>query len=139
MFKTTPTQSAENLLLDMAENAEVDSGTSSTTRSTKNLSASVDMGEDVEVGEGDDGDNETVKKSPFFKKRNGPMGYLTPLCFNADNALFAKRQVSPDSLWPLLKLSVKDIIGKAIKQSSCWATQSFNSNRSANFFEPNYV
>ena len=45
----------------MAEDAEVGSGTSSTTRSVKNLSASVDMARDAEVGEGNGGDNKTVK------------------------------------------------------------------------------
>ena len=50
----------------MAENAEVDSKTSSTTRSAKNLSASVDMTENAEVGgNGDGGDDETVKKITF--------------------------------------------------------------------------
>ena len=78
MLKTTPSQSAENLPSDMAEDAEVGSGTSSTIRSAKNLSASVDMAEDAEVGEGDGCDDETVKQSPF-KKPNRPMGYLTSL------------------------------------------------------------
>ena len=36
------------------------------------------MAEDVEVGgNGDSGDDETVKKSPLSKKPNGPTGYLT--------------------------------------------------------------
>ena len=77
--------------MDKAEDAEVGSGTSSTTRSAKNLSASVDMAEDAEVGKGDGGDDETVKRSPLFKKSNGPMGYLTFLRSDADSALFAKR------------------------------------------------
>ena len=46
----------------MAKNAEVDSGTSSTTRSAKNLSASVDIPEDAEVGESDDDNDETVER-----------------------------------------------------------------------------
>ena len=65
MLKMTPTLSAKNLLSDMAEDAEVGSGTSSTTRSAENLSASVDMAEDAEVGESDGGDNEMVKKITF--------------------------------------------------------------------------
>ena len=46
----------------MAENAEVDSKKSFTTRSTKNSSASIDMGEDAEAGKGDGGDDEMVKR-----------------------------------------------------------------------------
>ena len=83
MFKTSPTQSAENLpsSIDGAEDAEIGSGTSSTTRSAKNSSASVDMAEDAEdaeVGEGDGCDDETVKQS-LSKKLNVPTGYLTSL------------------------------------------------------------
>ena len=40
MLKTTPTQLAQNSPLDMAEDAEVESGTSSTTRLAKNFLAS---------------------------------------------------------------------------------------------------
>ena len=75
----------------MAEDAEVGRRTSSTTRSAKNLSASVDMAEDAEVGEGDGGDDETVKRSPLSKKLNGPIGYLTSLCSDADSAPFRKK------------------------------------------------
>ena len=57
----------------MAEDAEVGSGMSSTTRSAENSSASVDMAEDAEVGEGDGGDDETVERSPS-KKPNVPIG-----------------------------------------------------------------
>ena len=64
--------------MDGSENAEAGSGTSSTTRSAENLSASVDTPEDVEVGEGDGDDDETVKQSPS-KKPNVPTGYLTSL------------------------------------------------------------
>ena len=47
---------------DIVEDAEVGSGTSSATRSAKNLSASVDMAEDAEVdGNDDDGDDESQK------------------------------------------------------------------------------
>ena len=61
----------------MAEDAEVGSETSSTTRSAKNLLS--DMAKDAEVGgNGDGGDDETVKKSPS-KKPNVPIGYLTSL------------------------------------------------------------
>ena len=64
----------------MAEDADVGSRTSSTTRLTKNLSVLVDMAEDVEVGESDSGDNETVKQS-LFKKLNVSTRYLTSLHF----------------------------------------------------------
>ena len=36
----------------------------------------MDMTKNAEVGEGDGGDNETVKRSPLSKKLNGPIGYL---------------------------------------------------------------
>ena len=62
--------------MDGAEDAEIGSGTSSTIRSAKNLSPSVDMAEDAEVGEGNGGDNEMVERSPF-KKPNISTGYLT--------------------------------------------------------------
>ena len=74
----------------MAEDAEVGSRTSSTNRLANNLSTSVDMAEDAEVGEGDGGDNETVKRSPS-KKPNIPIEYLISLRSDADSALFAKR------------------------------------------------
>ena len=52
--------------MDRAENAEVGNGTSSITRSASNSSASVDMAKDAEVGgNGDGGDDETVKKITF--------------------------------------------------------------------------
>ena len=76
--------------MDGAEDAEVDSGTNFITRSAENLSASIDMAEDAEVGEGDGGDDETVERSPS-KKPNVPMGYLTSLRSDADNTPFAKR------------------------------------------------
>ena len=57
---------------DMAEDAEVRSGTSSTTRSAKNLL--LNMAKDAEVG----GDDETVKRSPS-KKPSRPTGYLISL------------------------------------------------------------
>ena len=99
MLRTTKIKSAKNSLSDIAEDAEVDSKTSSTTRSAKNLSASVDMAEDAEVGKRDGDNNETVKRSSLSKKPNGLMGYLTLLCSNADNAPFVKkRQVFPNSL-----------------------------------------
>ena len=76
----------------MAEDAEVGSRTSSTTRSAENLSASVDIAEDAEVGgNGDGGDDETVERSPLSKKSSGPMGYLTSLRSDADSAPLAKR------------------------------------------------
>ena len=62
----------------MAENAKVDSKTSYTTRLSKNLSASVDMAEDIEVGKGNDGYDEIIKQSPS-KKPDVPTGYLTSL------------------------------------------------------------
>ena len=50
----------------MAENAEIGNGTSSITKSAKNLSTLVDMAEDAKVGgNGDGGDDETVKKITF--------------------------------------------------------------------------
>ena len=50
----------------MAEDAEVGSATSSTTRLAKNSSASVDIAEDAEVGgNGDSADDETVEKITF--------------------------------------------------------------------------
>ena len=75
----------------MAEDVEIGSGTSSTTRSAENLSATVDMTEDAEFSEGDSGDDETVKRSPLSKKPNGTIGYLTCLRYNADSVLFGKR------------------------------------------------
>ena len=89
MLKTTPTQLAKNLPSDIAENAEVRSGISFTTKSAKNLS--LDMAEDAKVGgNSDGGDNETVKKSPS-KKSSGPMAYLISLRSDADSSLFKKR------------------------------------------------
>ena len=57
------------------ENAEIGSGTSSTTRLAENSSALVDIAEDAEVGKGEGGADETVKRSPS-KKPNVLMGYL---------------------------------------------------------------
>ena len=76
--------------MDRVEDAEDDSRMSFITRSAKNLSASVDMAEDTQVGEVDGGDNKIVKKSPLFKKPKVPTRYFTFLCFE-------KRWVSPDS------------------------------------------
>ena len=79
MLRTTPTRSAENLpsSMDGAEDAEVRSGTSSTTRSAKN--SPLDMAEDAEVGgNGDGGNDKTVERSPS-KKPSVPTGYLTSL------------------------------------------------------------
>ena len=115
----------------MAEDAEVGSRTSSTTRSAKNLSALgtwlrmlrlVAMVMVVII--------KWLKDHLFSKKPNVPMEYLTPLRSNADNISFKERWVSFNSFWPLLKLSVKGTIGKAIKQSSCWATQGSHPNQS---------
>ena len=88
MFKTSPTQSAENLpsSIDGAEDAEVRSGTSSTTKLAKNSPS--DMAEDVEVGgNGDGGDDKMVKKSPLSKKPNKPAGYLISLHSRKDEFL----------------------------------------------------
>ena len=62
----------------MAEHAEVGSGTSFTTKLAKNLSASVDMAEDAEVGgNGDGGDDETVEKITFQEvERTYRVSYL---------------------------------------------------------------
>ena len=110
MLRTTPTQLAKNLPLSKngAKDTKLGSGTSLTTRSPKNMSASVKIIEDAEVGKGDGGNDEIVKRSPLSKKSNIPTGYLTFLHSK-------KRCVSLDSFWPLLKLSVKGIIGKIIK------------------------
>ena len=90
IFKTTPNQSAENLSLDMAEDAKVESGTSSIARSDKNSPR--DMAEHAEVGgHADGGDDKTIKRSFLSKKPNGFIGYLTPLRSNADSAPFEKR------------------------------------------------
>ena len=77
MLKTTPTRSAENSpsSMDRAEDAEVGSGTSSTTRSAKNSPS--DMAEDAEVGGNDDGGDDKTVERPPSKKPNVPMGYLT--------------------------------------------------------------
>ena len=141
MLKTTPTQSAKNLPLDMAEDADVGSETSSTTRSAKNSSASMDMAEDVEVGEGDGGDDETVKRSPS-RKSSGPTEYLTFLHSNADSAPFAKRWVFLDSFgydWgselealpKWLRAKFAGLLAQKYKeQSSCRAMQGSHPNQS---------
>ena len=95
-----------------AEDAEIGSGTSSTTRSAKNLSVSVELAKNAEVGWGDGGDDETVKKLPLSKKPNVPIEYPSSLYSE-------KIWVYLNSFWPFLKLSVKGIIRKAIKQNSC--------------------
>ena len=62
----------------MAENAGVESKTSSTTRSAKNSLSN--LAENTEVGDnGNSGDNETVKISSFSNKPNIPIGYFTSL------------------------------------------------------------
>ena len=53
--------------------------TSSITRLSNNLSASIDKAENAEVGEGNSGDKEIVERSPS-KKPNVPTGYLNFLC-----------------------------------------------------------
>ena len=63
----------------MAEDTKVDSGTSSMTRSAKNLSISMDMAEDAEVGEGGGSKDKTVKRFPLSKKPNVPTEYLISL------------------------------------------------------------
>ena len=74
----------------MAEDAKVRSKTSSIIRLAENLP--LNMAEDAEiVGNGDGGDNETVKRSPLSKKSNGPMRYFTSLRSDADSVPFAKR------------------------------------------------
>ena len=78
MLKTTLTQLAGNLPLDMAENVKVGSGISSITRSAENSSASMNMAKNAELGEGDNGDDKMVKQS-LSKKPNLPTGYLTSL------------------------------------------------------------
>ena len=92
MLKTILNQSAENFpsSTDGANNAEVGSGISSTTRSDENLPSN--MAKDAEVGgNGDGSDDETVERSPLSKKLNGSIGYLTSLRSNANSASFAKR------------------------------------------------
>ena len=74
----------------MAKDAELGSATSSTTRSAENLP--LDIAEDVEVGGNSDGsDDETLERSPLFKKLNRPMGYLTSLRSDVDSTSFTKR------------------------------------------------
>ena len=63
----------------MVQDAEVSSGMSFATRSAENFSASVNMTDDAEFGEGDGGDDKTVKRASS-KKPNIPMRYLTSLC-----------------------------------------------------------
>ena len=81
MLKITLTQSAKNLPSDMAKATKVNSGTSSTTRSAKNLSALVDMAEHTKVGKDNGSDDKTVKRSPFSKKPNVSIRYFISLCF----------------------------------------------------------
>ena len=57
----------------MAKDIEIGSGTSFTSRSANNLSASGEKAEDAKVGESDVGDDKTVKRSRF-KKPNVPIG-----------------------------------------------------------------
>lgn len=86
MLKTT--RSAKNLPSNMAENAEVGDGTSSTIRSAENSSASVNVAEDAEVGSGGDGGgDETVERSPPSKKSNVPTRYFTSLRSNTGSVL----------------------------------------------------
>ena len=73
----------------MAEDAEVGSGTSFTTRLAENLPS--DMAEDAEIGgNGNSGNDEMVKRS-LSRKLSGPMEYFISLRSNADSALFEKR------------------------------------------------
>ena len=92
MLRTTTIRSAGNSPLDMAKNAEVGSGTSSTTKSAKNSSVSrtwlkmLRLMVMVMVM--------MMKQSKdhlFSKKPNVPAGYLIFLRSNADSASFAKR------------------------------------------------
>ena len=63
----------------MAEDAEIESGTSFITRSDKNLLS--DMAENAEVGSNSGrNDDKTVKRSPLFKKLNRLTGYFIFLC-----------------------------------------------------------
>ena len=77
MLITTSSRSVENSSLDMAEDAEVGSGTNSTTISVENLLSSIDMAEDVQVSEGNDSNDKTVEKSPFSKKPHVLIEYFT--------------------------------------------------------------
>ena len=62
--------------MDGAEEPEVGSETSSTTRLAKNLPSN--MAENIKVGSnGDNGDDEIVKRSPFSKKPNVFTEYST--------------------------------------------------------------
>ena len=55
----------------MIKDAEVENGTSFTTRLVQNLSMSVNMLKNADVNEGgNNGNNEIVKRSTFFKKTN---------------------------------------------------------------------
>ena len=63
------------MLLEITEDTELGSKTSSMTRLAKNSSLLVDIAEDVEVGEDNGGDDETVERSLLFKKPNVPTGY----------------------------------------------------------------
>ena len=74
----------------MAEDAKVDSGISSTTRSVKHLLALVHMAEDAEISKGDASDNEMDKRL-YFKKSNILIRYLIWLRPDIDSALFEKR------------------------------------------------
>ena len=62
--------------MDGAEDAEVGSRTSSTTRLAKNLSASMDIAEDAKVGENDSGNNKMVKNHLFPKSQMDLQGIL---------------------------------------------------------------
>ena len=91
----------------MIENAKVGSRISSTPKSTRNLL--LDITEDAEIGgNGDDNDDKTVQSSLFYKKSNVYTRYLISLHFK-------KRWVSSNSFEPLLKLSIKATIRKALK------------------------
>ena len=92
MLRTSLNQSAKNSpsSIDGTEDADVGSGTSSITRSAKNLPSN--MAEHAKVGgNSDGGDDETVEKSPLSKKLNRLMEYFTSLCSDADSAPFKKR------------------------------------------------
>ena len=68
------------MLTHKAEHAEINSKTSSITKSAENLS--LDMVKDPENGgNGDGGNDKIVKKSPFSKKSSGLIGYVTLVHF----------------------------------------------------------
>ena len=89
MLKTTPTRSTENLPLDIAKDAKVRSGTSSTTRLAENMPS--DMAEDAKVGGNGNGGHDGMVKKSSSRKLSGPTEYLTSLRFDANSIPFKKR------------------------------------------------